>query len=64
MKIEAEVTGVENGGEYLRVEMKGLPTSAAEWRSRQHQSITIPAGENAGRTFFVGRKIEISIRPK
>ena len=64
MKIEGEIIGVENMGDTLRVDIQGNPPTAAEWRPLGRQSFTIPDTATGGKTFYVGRKVSITIEPR
>lgn len=61
MRIEGEIIGVESHGDTLRVDIQGKPPSAAEWRPLARQSFTMPATDASGRTFYVGRRVSITI---
>lgn len=63
MKITAEIIAVENNGDRLKVKVQGSAVNEAEWRSMGICEFSIPANKNAGKTFFVGRVIEIKIKP-
>lgn len=64
MKIRCEVTAVKTNGEYLSVKMKGLPPNAAEWRWRELQEITVPANKITQSTFYVGRSVDVIVKPR
>lgn len=64
MKLECEVIAVETCGDSLRVKLQGKPPTAAEWRGVERQEILIPTTDAAQRTFHIGRKVTITVKPK
>ncbi len=64
MKIRCEVTAVETTGDSLRVKMQGNPPNAAFWRRWEVQEVIIPATKTSQRTFYVGRSVSITVKPR
>jgi hypothetical protein len=64
MKIDCEVTGVRESGEYLEIELHGLPPKAADWRRNQEQGIRIPMSSSAAKAFYIGRKVCLTVSAK
>ena len=64
MKIEASVIGVETHGETLQVTLQGKEPNSADWRPYSSQTFKIADNERNARAFWIGRKVEIEIKPK
>jgi hypothetical protein len=64
MKIKCEVTAVETTGDGLKISLQGKPPLAAEWRPDEYQQITVPINDAHAMTFYVGRKVIITVKPK
>lgn len=64
MKIDCHVLEVSTTGDGLRVTLQGKPPNAADWRALERQVIVLPDSETTRRAFFVGRKVEITVRAK
>jgi hypothetical protein len=64
MILNCEVIGVETTGDTLRIKLQGNSLADAAWRNMNVQSIEISASGKVGSTFYVGRKVAISVRPK
>jgi hypothetical protein len=64
MKIECEVLSVETTGDGLKIGLQGKPPSAAEWRDLERQEIIIPVANGSAKTFYVGRRVVITVRPR
>lgn len=64
MKIEAEVLAVESNGDVLFISTQGKTTDSAGWRALERHTFKVPMTIRNSRAFYVGRKLEIEIRPK
>lgn len=64
MKIECEVIEVSTNGETLIVTLQGSTSNSASWRSMGRQVVAIPDTKSACRTFYLGRKVDITVTPK
>jgi hypothetical protein len=64
MKIRCEVTAVETNGDRLNIRMQGQTLNAANWRGWERQEISIPVSKTSQRTFYVGRIVEITVKPR
>lgn len=64
MKIEATVVEVGAEGERLAIVMQGKEPGAAEWREPERQRITIVGTPTNKRAFYVGWRVEITVRPR
>lgn len=63
MKIIATVTKAEDVGDALMVTLQGKPPSAPKWYGWKHLVVTIPIYDAARRTYHVGRKVQIEVKP-
>ena len=61
MKVRLEVIGVETSGDGIKVRCQGKPDRAAEWRSLELWTFTLP--EYAARNYTIGRMINVEIKP-
>jgi hypothetical protein len=70
MKLTCEVTGAETGVDrtsvypVLKITLKGHAPQARAGKLGEFQSLTLPGTAAARRTFHVGRKVEITVRPR
>lgn len=64
MKIEAIVIGVERWGDSLMVRADGRVVGMAEWRPDLELKFGVPDTDDAGRAYYVGRKLAIEIKPR
>jgi hypothetical protein len=64
MKIKAEVIAVETNGNSITVRMQGNQIGAsAAWRM-EVQEIHISASKTNSRAFYIGRSVEIEVKPR
>jgi len=64
MKINCTVTSVSSNGETMSVRVEGNAPSDAEWRPSFTQDLTFAENSHARRAFYIGRKVEITVRPR
>lgn len=63
MKLECHVIEVADCGDILRVKMQGGNPAGADWRPIEIQEVRIASSRRAGQTYYVGRKVMITIEP-
>ncbi|MCA1379356.1 hypothetical protein I6F34_00780 [Bradyrhizobium sp. BRP05] len=63
MKIEGHVLEVMDMGDKLHVKGQGRAVSAAEWQPWMPIAISVPMTDRNRKAFYVGRDIEITVRP-
>lgn len=61
MIIKTKVTGVTRSGDTLTVELRGMNKGAAFWRPEGRHEIQVPATEKNGRTYHVGRRVNLKV---
>lgn len=64
MKIEASVIGVESHGECIEVTLQGKEMNGADWRPLARQVFKVMDSDRNNKAFYIGRKVEIEIKPK
>ena len=64
MKLECEVIGAETQGDFLEVKFQGNQERDADWRRMGVQSIQIAYSPVSARTFYVGRRVMITVDAK
>lgn len=62
MKIKGHVLAVSNNGDQIEVKMQGATPGAARWRRLEVVTFTLPDTDGVRRTFFIGRKLTITIK--
>jgi hypothetical protein len=63
MKIKAEVIAVESNGEKIKVRVQGIASSDPAWLSMSAHSFELYANQKNQRSYWIGRKVEIEIKP-
>lgn len=64
MKIVCEILSVESEFPNLRLKLQGQQPSAAEWRGTAKQEMLIPLTDATQRAFYVGRVVELIVKPR
>jgi hypothetical protein len=64
MKIEASVIGIESHGDTIQVTLQGKEPGSAQWRPWARQVFKVAENERNAKAFYIGRKVEIEIKPK
>lgn len=64
MKIEASVIGVEDCGDTIKIAVQGKEPDSADWRPFSAHSFKVALTDRNAKAFYIGRKIEIEIKPK
>ena len=64
MKITGEVIAVETTGDHLRVTMQTNAEADAEWFPMGRATISVQANNKNGRTYYVGRVVNLTMEPK
>lgn len=63
MKINAHVLEASDRGDKLAVTAQGKARGAAEWQPFMSILVNVPMTDRNKRAFYVGREIEIEVRP-
>lgn len=64
MNLHCHITAVEDCGDVLRVRLLGRGPRPAGWRPLSPQMVEIANSDGAGRTFYVGRPVTMTIKPR
>ncbi|WP_156928803.1 hypothetical protein [Bradyrhizobium sp. th.b2] len=64
MKIEAHVLEASDKGDKLLVQAQGRAVGAAEWQPWMSIAVNVPMTDRNKRAFYVGREIEITVKPR
>lgn len=63
MKLLCHVLEASDNGDKLKLRLQGKGVNEAEWIGMTIQEMSIPMTDRNRRTFYVGRRVTIDIKP-
>lgn len=63
MRMQCEVIDVQDNSESLTVGIEGKPRGTADWYPSKRHVFHIPATQKNKRAFYIGRHVEVTIKP-
>lgn len=64
MKISGHVTETKDCGDFMLVALQGEDAATPECMGSWRQELRVNANARNKRTFYIGRKVEITVRPR
>lgn len=63
MKLEVEILAVETNGDKLTIRTQGHTAKDAVWRPMVTPTLSVPDTASSRKAFYVGRKVQVRIKP-
>lgn len=62
MKIRCEIIAIETHGDSTRIDLQGMPATAAAWRPLGRHTMDLPSNSKNNKALHIGRIVEITIK--
>ena len=64
MKIQCNVTAVEDCGDKVKIKLQGVEVGAADWRRASVVELLVDNVHDIGKRMYVGRAVDIEVKPR